>query len=99
MRLIARAIDECDWAARRPRGDMAHEIGVRSQLVPVPPLELGPSSWVVAEPPPELCGRGNVFHPFVDRCVLLAQPARPQAIDQNALPIRPRARLVYPLQS
>ena len=53
--------------------------------------------WIVAEPAPQLGARRQVLHPSTDRRFRLAEPARPEPIDQDANTVVGRRRLIDPL--
>src|SRR5690606_13507565 len=61
-------------------------------------LELGPFLGVMAEPAAQFGAGRDRLEPQVDMGLVLAQPPRPQAIDQNARSVRFRRRLIDPLQ-
>jgi len=98
MRFIARPVHEGDAAAQCQRRDLAHEVLPRPQLSLVTATKLAPSLRLMPEPSPQLRRRGDVLQPFVDRSLLLAQPARPEAINENAIAVLTDGGLVRPLQ-
>jgi hypothetical protein len=63
------------------------------QFCPIPVGELGKAPRVVAIPAPQLVRGGDVGHPGVQGCGVLAQSARPQSVDQQASAVG-RVRIV-----
>src|SRR5258708_40102900 len=84
--------------------------GLRAQFVRLPPLRGAFEFGGVArgelaaallrrlvEPFPQLVGRGRVLGPAVQRGALLADPPRPQPVDEDAQPVLRRPGVVYAL--
>ena len=67
---------------------------IRLQLFPVSPPKLLPSAGVVAGPPPQPVGGGGLLGPAVDLESLLSDPPRPEAVDEEALPVPGGGRIV-----
>src|SRR5262245_34154894 len=82
--------------ATRPQ--MAQQISQRGRLSiefsKVATSEVLPPCRIVAVPPPQLSGGGELFGPVVDTGCDLCQPPRPQAINENTLAIRGRSAVI-----
>ncbi len=90
------AIHERDPTSLDTIEELSDRIRLAPKLPGLTPLELLPAPGVVIEPLPEL-GRGSdVTLPFVDREFRLRDASRPDPIDEDAVSIVPRRRLVGP---
>src|SRR3954468_16580809 len=98
--LVTRRVHERD----RPAGDTTCELGHcparrrGAKLALVAFTELVKPLGVVTEPAAKLVARRHVLEPLIDVRVGLAQSAWPQALDQHAVAIAARRRLVCSLE-
>ena len=98
MRLVPRRVDQGDgpFLALVPQeGDL---VLLLFQLLPVTLLERLPPGRIVGEPLPQLRARGHFLQPQIQGRPLLAQPARPQPLDQDPKPVLAGGLLIGPLQ-
>ena len=68
------------------------------QFFQIAKLELAPAFRVVAEPFAKLAAGRNLLAPFVEGQRLLPDAARPQPLDEHAISVAARSRLVGSLQ-
>lgn len=85
--LVARAEHQCDPALCNPAGEAVQFVVVVIQLGAVTALELVPALGVVVEPAAEVVARCELPCPLVDLCVLLGDPARPDAVDEHTVAV------------
>src|SRR5882672_7890828 len=93
--LIAGAEEERDAAAADggdERGDRGRFRLQRVELLGVAADEFRPERRIVGEPTPQADARREVLQPEVDGRGGLRQPARPEAIDENAYAVAFRRR-------
>ena len=82
--LVPGAEQERDPACSRASDQLLDELGLVIELFRIAASELVPARGIVAEPFPELVAGSELLHPPVQRGSLPREPARPQAIDQDA---------------
>jgi len=64
------------------------------EFAPVASAELLPALGTMSVPTPKFIARRDISIPLVDRDALTCHPARPEAIDQHAVAVIPRRRIV-----
>src|SRR5690606_13964507 len=64
------------------------------ELTSIAGAELFPARGLMAVPPAQLVAGGNVPTPLIDRDGLAADAARPEPIDEDALAVVPRRRVI-----
>src|SRR5438045_3988645 len=72
---------------------------MRAELVDVAPAKLGEAAGLVAKPLSERAARRQLLLPLVELGLLLRDTARPEPIDENAIPVLSRRRFVGALQA
>ncbi|OIQ77604.1 hypothetical protein GALL_406990 [mine drainage metagenome] len=77
----------------------AHRVVMRLQLRGVTLPELGPFRRLMAEPMAQRIARRQVFDPGVDVRLVLAQPTRPEPVDEHAKAVAFAGRFVNALDS
>ena len=89
VRLVVRRVDERDGTVSRSIRELGERrtrgLGVQLSLVAL--AKLGEPARIVTEPSPELVARRDVPEPFVEMGIGLAEPARPQPFDENAITV------------
>src|SRR5437868_53037 len=85
--LVPRRVDQRDRAFPGLQPQQLHGLGLLLELSPVAPPELVPLLRLVAEPLAQLGTRGGGLQPQVNRRAPLAQAARPQPFDEDALAV------------
>src|SRR5262245_20564196 len=93
---VPRRIEQRDRTPRRDLAKGLDGIGIGVELRRVTLAELLPALGAMAEPLAERRAGGDVLEPDRIAELVLADPARPDAIDQDALPVARRARLIDP---
>ena len=95
---IRRRINEGDRALVGTAAEIGQPFCVLGDFVAVSAAELVPMFGSMAEPGAQLCAWGDLLDPVVKLGVRLADPARPQTIDENSDAIRSFGRIVGALQ-
>src|SRR5687767_4085258 len=91
-------IDEGDVALARKVTQLVDEPRMLAHLGGVALTKLLPSCRIVREPLSQLSARGEILQPQVHRRIVLADPARPEPIDENPHSVIRTGRLVSALQ-
>src|SRR3954454_3969035 len=98
MRFIVRCEDQCNRATPGQFLQFFDSNRLLLQLPGIAATEFRPALRVMAEPLAQLGAGGEILHPAIDRRIRLAQPARPQSIDQHAHAIVGCRGLIDPFQ-
>src|SRR5207244_10938139 len=96
VRLVASRVDEGEGAATCPAHELAQHFagGRRAELLLVPGQEGSPPPRIVAEPAAQAVARRKHLRPDVEPQLLPAKPPGPQPIDEHAIAVPWRGRLV-----
>jgi hypothetical protein len=85
---VLRAEEQDNRAFQAPREAALHDHFVVVQFLPKAAPELFPPVGVVAKPPSQLVTRGDLLYPVIEVEIVLADSARPDAIDQQPCTVR-----------
>ena len=91
-------INEGNRATPCPATQIAEQIPMFGDLLPIAALEVLPTVGLVIEPPPERAAWRDVLHPVVDLQFRLANAARPKPVDKDALAVGVRGRFIRSLE-
>ena len=90
---------ERERAVAGPPPELRETRTLPAKLICVAPTELLEATRIVSEPRPQLGARRQLRFPCVQRCSLPRHPSRPEAVDQDSVPVRTVRWLVHALQS
>jgi glycine/D-amino acid oxidase-like deaminating enzyme len=96
---VASAVDERQRGLARSSAELSQLLLLCGELLDVPLSELREAGGVVPKPAPQLRARGKLFRPLVETCVRARHSSRPEAVDQDAVAVGRRRRLVRPFQA
>jgi hypothetical protein len=99
MLRVSSGKNERERAASRPSPEFRETRTLPAKLIHVALAELIESARIVSEPRPQLGAWRQLRFPCVQRRSLPRHPSRPEAVDQDPVPVRTVRRLVHALQS
>ena len=99
MLRVSSGKNERERAVSRPPPELRETRTLPAKLIHVALAELLESVRIVSEPRPQLGARRQLRFPCVQRCSLPRHPSRPEAVDQDPVPVRTVRGLVHALQS
>lgn len=99
MLRISSGENERERAVARLPPELRETRTLPAKLICVAPTELLEAIRIVPEPRPLLGARRQLRFPCVQRCSLPRHPSRPEAVDQDSVPVRTVRWLVHALQS
>jgi hypothetical protein len=97
IQFIVRGVYESDRTASREPSDFAELLTMLAEFRNVPPTKLFPARGIVPEPFPQFGTRCDILKPVFYRGSFLAEPAGPEAVDQDAYAIFGQGMLIGPL--
>ena len=86
--------EECDGALAGSRQERFPGFGIGAQFAIVAPFEFTPLFQVMGKPMAEGVARGNLFKPAIEVGEIFLEAARPEPIDEEALTVFGRGRIV-----
>jgi hypothetical protein len=99
MLRISSGENKRERAVAGPPPELRETRTLPAKLICVAPTELLEATRIVSEPRPQLGARRQLGFPCVQPCSLPRHPSRPEAIDQDSVPVRTVRWLVHALQS
>src|SRR5919202_4381392 len=96
--LVTGAVDKRDVALARRREQGRQHVAAGVELAAVATLELSPALGIMPEPGAQLVARPDLLEPGLDVRRVLADAARPDAIDQEAAAIFGFCRCIHPFE-
>src|SRR5680860_225785 len=91
---VLRGVEQRHPALARTRKQVPPKRLMGGELLAVARLKLRPARGIVTEPAPQLVTRRDIFKPEVDARAIALKTTRPQAIDQHAITVFGRGRIV-----